>query len=228
MFIKKIFQNNIDESVNKQFVRFGKGKFEKRALINVIKGSRIKVSTSFEFANDLVYFIGTLAQQFRIRGTIFNKQEVPNLKGKKKNRLFVYDIEKEASGEELKNLAINTYYILLDCTSQDNSINLKIKKKLPKPEKSSKKTVDDKFCSLILDIRWWPKVHDEFLFDLPFEIKKTYIEHIYIINDVIISKEMEKEKDFEKIRLKAKRKGKIIRKIIVDKKELVKEKEFII
>ncbi len=225
MFIKKIFQGKSDETVHRQFVRFSKGQFDRRAVINVRRNSAIKITTSFELANDLVIFISSLAKWFKVQGILFNKEEIPNLKGKKKKGLFVYDIAKEISGEELKNLASKSYHALLDCVS-DMGIDLKIKKRLPKPGKKSKAKADEKFCQLNLDIKYWPQVQNEFLFDLPPETKKAHIEHSYIIKEIRIPKELEKEKDFEKIRLGAKRVGKIIRKAVVDKKEIIKEKEF--
>ena len=57
MFIKKIFENKIDDSVHKQFVRFGKGRYPGRAVIKITKQpDKIKIGTSFEMANDLIEF----------------------------------------------------------------------------------------------------------------------------------------------------------------------------
>lgn len=229
MFIKKIFQNKIDESVHKQFTRFGRGKFDERAIINIKKGPKIKISTSFELDNDLVFFVASLYDKFKVKGILLSKQEIPEFEGKKKKGVFNYDVNKEMSSEELKNFASKYYHTLFDCISEDGSIELKIKKKLPKPGKGKTK-VNDKFCHLVLDQKYWPAVKEEFLFDLPpKEIKKVHIEHTYIIKDIKIPKELEKEKDFEKIRLEARRVGRIIRKINIDKdkKEIIKEKEFI-
>jgi len=45
-FIKKIFENQIDSNVHKQFVRYGKGTFQDRALVelNVSKNIKIKMN----------------------------------------------------------------------------------------------------------------------------------------------------------------------------------------
>ncbi len=225
MFIKKIFQNQIDESVHKQFIRFSKGQYENKAIINIKKGQKIKITTSFELATDLIIFITSLATKFKVQGILLTKNQISGIDGKKKKGFYEYKIEKEISSEELKNFASESYYALFDCLSQDNSIELKTKKKIPKPGKSKTK-VNDKFCKLTLDARYWPQVHNEFLFDFPSEIKKAHIEHTYIINDIKIPKELEKQDDYEKIRLGAKKIGKIIRKAIIDKKEFIKEKDF--
>ena len=226
MFIKKIFENKVDETVHRQFVRFSRGQYKNRAIINVRKGNVIKVSTTFELTNDLIFFISSLFPQFKVKGILMTKNKIENLEGKKKKGLFVYNIEKELKSEELKELVNKSYYALLDCISNDGTIDLKVKKKLPKPGKDENK-VNDKFCQLKLDIKYWPQFHKEFLFDLPSEIKKVRLEHTYIINEIKIPKELEKENDYEKIRLGAQRSGNIIRKIVVDgKKEILEEKKF--
>ncbi len=226
MFIKKIFENQVDETVHKQFIRFSKGQYDRKSIINIKKGPKIKVTTSFELANDIVFFIASLAPKFKVKGILLTKQEIPDIERKKKKDLFNYNIDKDLDSGELKDFVSKAFFVLFDCISQDNTIELKTKKKLPKPGKGSKSKINDKFCQLILDQKYWNQVHDEFLFDLPYDIKKAHIEHSYIINEIKIPKEFEKQRDFEKIRLEAKRAGKIIRKIVVDKKEIVKETEF--
>ncbi|UZE93627.1 MAG: hypothetical protein IB618_02540 [Candidatus Pacearchaeota archaeon] len=227
MFIKKIFQNKVDETVHKQFIRFGKGEFGSKAIINIRKTSVVKLTTSFELAGDIIIFISSLAPWFRVEGLLSNREQIPCFEGKKKKGLFVYNIAKELRSEELRDLVLKSYPTLLDCISGDESINLKIKKRIPKPGKKTEAKVDDKFCQLNLDAKYWPQLHNEFLFDLPFEIKKARIVHTFIIKDIKIPKELEKEGDYEKIRLGAKRIGKVIRKVVVDGKEIVKEKDFI-
>lgn len=224
MFIKKLFENKIDNSVHKQFVRFGKGSYNSRAIINVKKwGNKIKVKTSSELANDLVEFISSLAEKFSVSGVVFSKEIIQGFKFKKKPNILVCRINKEMSAQELKELSIKAYATLLDCMAP--GISLKIKKRFFSSPYAKCSTVEE-FCVLDLDKKFWQKFHEEFLFDLPLEFKKARIEHTYIIKDIIIPKELKNEKDFEKIRLMAKRKGKIIRKIIVDSREIIKEKDF--
>lgn len=225
MFIKKIFQNNADESVHRQFIRFGKGIFEKRAVINVKKSTNIEISTSSDFANDLVLFICDLAGNINAEGIVLSREQISEFNSKKKKELFSHDIKKKFNSDELKKIAGSSYASLLDCSAE--GILLKIKKKLQKPSKKKEAKVDEKFCILSLDRKYFQKFHDEFLFDLANEFKKVHIEHKYIINEIIIPKEFEKEKDFEKVRQLAKKKGKLIRKIVVDGKESEKEIDFL-
>ena len=113
----------------------------------------------------------------------------------------------------------NAYFYLLDV--DDSEIILKIKKKLPKPGKSEAK-IDNKFCVLELDIKYWPKFKEAFFWDVP-EVKKAIIEHELIIDDIEIPND---EPDPVKMRENAVRKGKIIRSINIDGNEQKKEIDF--
>jgi len=223
MFIKKIFENKIDDSVHKQFVRFGKGTYPGRAVVKITKQpDKIKIGTSFEMANDIIEFCSQLNNNLKCSGIILTKEKLELPGEKKKASLLEYNINQELSSEQIKNILEKCYSCLLDIESQ--GISLKSKKKLPKPGKAGDAKIDDKFCQLELDIKYWPKVKSEFAFDISDpNFKKALAVHTYIITDIIMPKG---EKDFEKIRILAKRKGKITRKIILDKQETVKEKDF--
>jgi len=223
MFIKKLFEDKADKGVHKQFVRFGKGTYDMRAVLNVTRhADKIKASSSFEMANDLVYFISTLAPRFSVKGIVLSKDKIEGFDFRKKAGVLACDIEKEMTDAGLKEIASKSYATLLDCSAP--GISLKMKKTLPKPSKGGGAKVNDKFCVLELDKRFWQQFHSEFLFDLPSEFKKARAEHTYIITEIVLPKD---EKDFEKIRILAKRKGTIVRKTIVDGKESVKEKGFV-
>ena len=235
MFIKKIFQDSVDEKVHRHFVRFGKGRFEKRAIINVRLNKDVKVFTSFEFANDLVYFISMLTDKLKIKGIVLTKENKKeffdslgiNTNPVKKQMLYSTSIEEEMDSDKIKKIVDECYFMLVDCKSK--GIDLKIKKRLPKPTaKSSEIKVDEKFCSLQLEKKYFKIFHKEFLWDLPLHFKKAKIEHTYVIEEIVIPTKLKNEKDFEKLRKLAKRKGKIIRKATVDGKEITSEKEFVV
>ncbi len=222
MFIKKIFENNIDESVHKQFVRFGKGTYPRRAVTKITKQpNKIKIGTSFELVNDIVEFCSSLSNNLKCSGLVVSKEKLDLPNEGKKAGLLEYDINLELTSEKIKSILEKCYAYLLDIESP--GISLKSKKKLPKPGKSRDLKIDDKFCQLELDSKFWPQVKKEFCFDIQNDFKKALAVHTYTITDIILPKN---EKDFEKIRILAKRKGKIIRKVTLDKKEIIKEKEF--
>ncbi len=225
-FIKKIFEGKDLEKAHPQFVRFGKGMFKGKAGLSITKGKTLKISGSFEYANDFSEFISN------IKNVIFTGKVLSKVKldlgflvnEKKKSSLFEYDFQ--GNSEDVKKISENIYFMLLDC--DDDNIKLKTKKKLPRPSKSEKKKIDDKFCILEIDLSYFNLAKDWFFWDIPQDFKKAKINHEYEIKEIILPDlKNSKEKDFEKIRLMAKRKGKITRIIEVDKKEIKLEKEFI-
>ncbi len=213
-FIKKIWQGNGEEA-HYQFTRFSKGRFEGRAVLNLHRTSKIKLKGSFEWANDFVN-LANESGDIKFSGIVLSREELDLENEKKKKAVFQYEVS-DIDSEKINEIKDKAYALLL--SGQGEEILLKIKKKLPKPGKSKDK-VDDKFCQLELNLNQWDKVKDAFMFP---ECKKYRVSHIFEINEIVIP---EGEKDFEKVRLSAKRKGKIIRKIEVDKRESEDEKEF--
>jgi len=213
-FIKKILEGRPCESCHEYFVRFGKGKYERRFIIRVNVGKKIKIRGSFEWANDFVKFVNE-NKNLKFSGKILMKKEISGMKGKKKAGSFVYEVL-ETSLEKFE----NAYFYLLDVDEDD--VALKIKKNLPKPGKNANK-IDDKFCSLDLDLKYWPKFKEAFFWDIEEEIKKIKTSHDVLIEEIIFPAG---EDDPIKIRALAKRKGKIIRKIEMNKKEFSKTFKF--
>lgn len=228
-FMKKLVNKEIDDSVHSQFIRFGKGDYHGRFPLNMRKSKKIKIKTGFEFANDLIL----LCSEFgtcKTSGIVLSKKDISeimltkNIKGHsetKRGGLYYQNNidEQELTKEQLQELSKESYFTLLDLEGDD--FKLKIKKKLPKPGKNEDK-IDDKFCQLEADEKYYLKIKEDFFWDTP-EAKKIQIKHTIIINSIIVP---EGEKDFAKIRELSKRKGKIIRKIDSDGQELVKEYEF--
>jgi hypothetical protein len=203
--IKKIFDGVPDEDVHGYFVRFGKGHYGRRFLITLMKGKNLKIRTSFEFANDLVNFVKENTDS-KFTGIVLMKDKIPGKEGKKKKGAFAYEIEDSGIGE-----FEDAYFYLLNVKNDD--VVLKVKKSLPKPGKSEEK-IDDKFCSLDLDLKYWDAVKGAFFWDVP-ECKKAKIEHDLEITDI----EIPKIDDPVKMRELARRKGKLHRKIFVEKSE---------
>ena len=230
-FIKKIFEGEIDEAVHEQFVRFGKGRYGNRFIISLWKTKKIKIKTSFEFANDLVDLCSDFGNS-KVSGFVLSKTNLSdfmsenniegNSKSKRSGLYFQNDIDnQELTKEQIKKLSEVSYLMLLDLEGE--GFSLKIKKKLPKPGKNEKK-IDSKFCQLEIDEKFYSKVKDDLFWDVV-DSKKININHTMTINEIIPPKD---EKDFAKIRELAKRKGKIIRKITIDGNETETEKEFIV
>lgn len=217
-FIKEIFQGKPSEACHRQFIRFGKGEYGGRAVLSLGKTKNIKIKSSFEFANDFVLFAAGL-EDVNFNGNIWSREEITGLHGQKKAGKWIYEVNNFTSNQ-VKNIAGKVYYFLLNADSQ--GIKLRIKSKLPKPGKAEDK-VDDKFCQIELDEKYYRAAKEDFFWDLP-DGKKIRVEHKFIIKEIILPKT--NEKDFAKIREMAKRKGRIVRIANVDGKEVKTEKDF--
>jgi len=209
-FLKKVLDGKIDENSHRYFVRFGKGQYKRRFLISFNRGAKVKVKASFELANDLVEFVKE-NKDVKFSGLVLSKEKIAGKEGKKKKGLLAYEVSNSNIDEFGK-----AHNYLLDVN--DPEIILKIKKSLPKPGKNEEK-IDDKFCFLDIDAKYWPKLKETFFWDVP-ECKKAIIEHDLNINDIVFPKN---ENDPAKIRELAKRKGTITRRITYDDKETKKK-----
>ena len=122
-FIKKIFEGRIDEQVHRQFVRFGKGNYEKRALLSLQKTSKIKVKGSFEYVNDFVFLVAELGN-FNFSGIVLGKESLGLENEKKKSGLYSYEVS-DINSEKIKELKDRAYYFLLDVESPEISLKIK-------------------------------------------------------------------------------------------------------
>ena len=228
-FIKRLFDGEIDERVHLQFIRFGKGEYKSRFLISLWKTKKVKVKTSFEFANDLVRLCAEFGN-CNASGIVLSKKDISkimsknNIKGnseeKKRGLYYQNNIDKqELTKEQLVELEKESYFTLLDL--EGSGFKLKIKKKLPKPGKSENK-IDDKFCQLEADERFYSSIKEDFLWDVP-EVKKVNVKHDVFVESIVIP---EGDNDYSKIREESKRKGKIIREAVVDGQDMKSEKDF--
>ena len=156
-FIKKIFDNQIDNSVHLQFQKFSRGEFKNRALIEAKNSNgKFTIKTSAEFANELVRDSAEKlgSQKTKITGAIISTADLKNELNFKNIKQFHgvkrYLIENEMSGNEIIRLLdkFPKNFFALSFSVGDSV--LKIKPKAPKSGKSGKETEEIKvdFCSL--------------------------------------------------------------------------------
>ncbi len=230
-FIKKIFDNNIDDSVHSQFKKFSKGEFKDRAVLKARQSKgKYTISTTYEFANELIKDVAKKLgnEKTIVKGAIVSTSDLTGEIDFKDKKQFQgvkrYLIEKELNGNEILDLIEkfpHAFFALSFKTEKDNTI-LKIKPKAPKSGKAKSKggkKPNPNFCKLITMDK---KLGESFVFEKT-DFKKAEINHHFIINQLIYP---ENEKDYSKIRELTKRKGKIIRETNIDDKETVKEIEF--
>ncbi len=227
-FIKKVFDDKVDEEVHLQFQKFSKGEFRDRALIEAKNSNgKYTIKTSAEFANELVKMMAEKLgdEKTKVTGAIVSTSDLTGKIEFKDKKQFQgvkrYIIDREMSGKEILDLLDEfpkTFFALSFSVGEDK---LKIKPKAPKsgkPGKGDKEAKAD-FCSLKTKDK---QIADSFIFENP-NFKLAKINHTYFIDSMVMP---EGEKDFAKIREMAKRKGKIVRKAVIDENVVNSEKEF--
>ena len=209
-FLKKVLEGKNDVESHRYFIRFGKGVYNRRFLISYNKSKVIKVKGSFELANDFVNFVDEI-EDLSFSGKIMSKESIVGQKARKKGGSFLYEVK------DIKLTSYpGAYSYLLD--AEKSGIKIKIKKSLPKPGKNEEK-IDDGFCFMELDLKYWDSVKKTFFWDVP-DGKKCIIEHSLIIESIETPKN---EKDPVKMRENAIRIGKIVRNVEVDGKKESKD-----
>jgi hypothetical protein len=230
-FIKKIFNNQIDEKVHTQFVRYGKGTFGDRALLEIhVQAKKVKIKTSAEYINELVQFLAnTIEEKTQVKGIIFSTrnlteesnidfQEIKNAMGVKKH-IINQELTKDTILETIEKFP----YASINLSFKTDKGELKIKEKAPKAPKAGKKDKGPKadYCVFTTEDR---SILEDFAFDIKEQFKKASINHTIVIEDITIPEEY--KDDFAQARLKGIRKGKITRKITIDEKEIISEINF--
>lgn len=225
-FIHKLATGNSDALSHLQFEKFSRGVFSNRAIVqckNSPKG--YSIATTHEYANEFVRFLaGKLGERkTKVSGVIVSTKPLPPNISYESISQFMgikkYSIEKELSGRELIQICdtVPRAFIGLSFSFEDNE--LKIKPKAPKSAKPGSDSKDGPkvdFCKL--KTRNAEVVKDLF-FDIG-EFKQAEVNHDFVIEQIITPSD---EPDPVKMREKAIRKGKIVRKLVVDGVSTVKE-----
>lgn len=229
-FVKKIFEDNIDEQVHLQFEKFSRGEFRDKALINAKKSKgTYNISTTSEFAAEFVRGMAEKlgSRKTEITGIIVSTRDLAGEFEFKDKKQFMgikqYVICQEMSGNEIISLLDRFPRCFFGLSFDVDGSELKIKPKAPKSAKPSTKS-DEKpkvdFCKLKTPDS---KLAHGVLFDVK-EFKKVEISHKFQITDIILPKGVD---DPKKMREMAQRRGKIIREVNVDGMVAKEEKEFI-
>jgi hypothetical protein len=232
MIIKKIFNKEFDEEVHSDFLKFGKGEFQDKYLIEAKKQKdNWTIKTGPEFANHFVKMLlkdvsglipmkGVIVTTLKLESEIgFPIKKVGNFQGIRK-----IEIDTEVSPKEILGLMEKYPRVFFALSFSVNGNDLKIKPKAPKSAKPSAgdKEAKAEFCSLKTSSS---EIIKEIFFDFP-DFKEISIRHTIKVNEMIYPSNVESLKP-EEIRLQSKRKGVVVRKIMIDGREEVKEAEFV-
>ena len=237
-FIKKIFDENVDELVHQQFSKFSRGEFKYKAMVvaKAMRGGKFSINTTPEYGNELVK---CLAEKLgdsitSVKGVVVSTRDLTGELDFQDKKQFMgvkqYILDREMSGVEILELCEKVPSSFVGLSFKVGDTELKIKPKAPKSAKPSSKgdagpKVD--FCRLKTTDK---SLVEGLIFDSEIKgFKKIEISHDFIIEEIVISDELKSEAkgDFALIKEKALRKGRIVRRVKVDEgEEVVKEVEF--
>ena len=225
----KLFNGSVDSEVHSDFVKFSRGIFDNRYLVEGKKQTgKWAIKTSAEFANYFVAKCLPVSGRVVVSGAIIS---TGNLKND-----CPFEIEKVKQFQGVKQVVINTEvdvsairdlmskypraFFALSFKTADNE--LKIKAKAPKSGKPSSKGEGGPradFCSLKTTDK---SIIEDLFFDLK-EFKEVVVRHTIEISNIEIDTSI---KNPAEMRERAVRLGVITRKVVVDGREDVKKKEF--
>jgi hypothetical protein len=229
MIIKNIFDGKFDAEVHSDFLKFGKGEFKDKYLVEAKKvKDRWNIKTGAEFANYLVRNgLEKNPGKINVTGVIVSTMplDIPFSSGKKQFMgVKQFQVSGEVDAKEILDL-MNKYprvFFALSFILPD--YELKIKAKAPKSAKPSTKTDKEakaEFCSLKTSDSNFVK---DMFFDFP-TFQEISIRHTLKISDMIYPKDFTKMKP-EEVREQSKRKGILVRNILIDGKNEVREAKF--
>lgn len=233
MVIKKIFDQNFDEEVHSDFLKYGKGDYKGKYLLEAKKqASKLAIKTGPEFVNFLVkktlekcsgeiHVKGVIVSTIDLRDKIsFDIVKVSNFQGIRKTQ-----IDTTVKVQELKDLMEKFPRVFFALSFKGDDFDLNIKAKAPKsakPGKDSEEGPKADFCTLKTDGKG---LVSELFFDHP-EFKEIRVSHRIYVTDIIYPANVSSLKPAE-VREQSKRKGIITRTCIVDGKEFVGEAKFV-
>lgn len=228
-FIKKMCEGKYDQDVQQQMKRFSRGEFNNKAIVEIKNSKKVKVKTTFEYANWFVKFLAEKGSgNYNIQGGILSTTDLRDELGvevasyKQFMGVKTMGINAELPKEKVLDLLNNYPDAMMLFTFENEYGKLKIKVKAPKSgkEKGDKEPKAD-YCVFITEDK---EFLDEFAFDFSKEFKDAKIKHVFNIDNIEIPEEF--KNDPKMARLKAIRHGKLIREIELDGKKEIKEYKF--
>jgi len=234
MIIKNIFDGVFNEDVHSDFLKFGRGEYKDKYLLEGKKqANKWAIKTGPEFVNFLVRkCLGKVSGAVAIKGIIVTTANLDSDE-------LDFEIKKRSNFQGVKKLQIDTeiesghilelmekyprmFFALSFC---GDDFVLKVKAKAPKSAKPGKNSEDGPkvdFCSLKTTDK---SILDELFFGVG-EFKKVRVNHTINVTDIVYPANIDELKPAE-IREQSKRKGVVIRKVVADGIEKTSEANFV-
>jgi hypothetical protein len=232
MIIKKIFDGVFDEEVHANFLKFGRGEYKDKYLLDGKRqAKKWSVKAGAEYANFLVRRClekvggpvevkGVIVSTLDLRDEIsFEVSKVKNFQGVRK-----HVIEGEVNPDEVFALMDKYPKAFFAFTFKGDGFVLKIKAKAPtsgKPGKAKEGGPVADFCSLKTEDKG---IVDELFFGVG-DFQEVSVNHTIEVSDIVYPSNMDELKPAE-VREMAKRKGVVKRRVVADGIEKNSEAEF--
>lgn len=224
-YIKDIVENNVTEHAHNKFLRYSKGNFVGPLMKIKFGKSDVKVYGSFHFVDELLILVAEYlgSKVVHVKGSlVWNSDLTPELaklgimysKVTKSRGIFKYVLENDVNIKDFVEY-MGKYNVLV---SIKDDVSLVTKSSFPKPNKE----FTNDFCKAVFPASFAKRILEEFAFETKELPKEVVIEHRILIDDI----ELPDVESFEEARRLAKRKGTLIRKVIVDGTETVTEFKF--
>lgn len=252
-FTSKLALGKADETVHRRLVKYSKGEFEGPAIEVSVKGKTIAVNGGPEYEDLIGSILVNHAPdqlEFRVSGgmkcTVDESEVLGNaglgIKTSRKKGKSTYEAKFSDNLIAAKTLRdiysklVTTCLLFLTVkpASGGKEWSMTTKKDYPRPSpKGEPKGSGTDFCKAILPAsdKLAEDVLSEVVPDFRGEIKGPFkqlkVENLYKISEVVLPEGNERL-GFTEIRLKAKKKGVLVRKATVDGRELTKETQFCI
>ena len=250
-FTSKLALGKSDNAVHMKLTKFSKGDFDGPAIEVSAKGKSMTMNGSAEYEDIIGSILANLAPpqlELKISGSVASNNDHSetlrsvgldlNMKHPKgKTRYEVKIAEKTILAEKLRDLysklmGESTILLTIKPVSGGKDWSMSTKKSYPRPAtKGDLKGPDTDFCKAVVPVSdegtrlVLSEVVPDFK-DLPQgTFKQLELSNLYRITDVILP-ENRGELDFAEVRIKAKRKGVLVRKVSIDGREFTKEMEF--
>lgn len=235
MIIKKIFDGKFDEEVHISFLKFGRGEYRDKYLLEGKKQAKDwSIKGGSEFAN---FFVRRGME--KVNGPINTKGVIVSTKNLVDE--IPFEIKKTSNFQGVRKMVVDTTLNSKDVIELMNKypkvffalsfdgpdFTLKIKPKAPMSGKPGAAKDDEEgpsvdFCSLKTTDK---KLVDEIFFDCG-EFKEIKVAHDIKIDDIIYPSNVEKMKP-EEVREAAKKKGVLTRRVLRDGQKSSTEAKFV-
>ncbi len=232
MFIKKIFEGKFDEETKLELLKYSRGEFNKKYRIEAKNKKNFVIKSDSDFAN---YFVRKglelSKEKIQTKGIIVSTTDITIPFSEEKKQFMgikQYKVNTKIDPKEVLEFINKNPKLFFALSFSFPGFELKIKPKMPKSPKPSTKgevceDVSPSFCSLKTSCK---EIIKDLFFDVSENFKEILVEHTIKIDEIIYPENFQKMKP-EEIREKSKRKGKIIRKLIIDEKERISEANFV-